>query len=179
MKRFVPYLVLLLAAVWIAASWRAPGYQADEFDLSSFKRIPVLVGGRIKPLDTVARNSLLILRGKQTARLPDGGKLSASQWLADVLFDPAKADGHPVFAVANQEVLGMFGWPQADKKFCTYAELKPYIPKIEEEGKLAADTEAVKRTPFQSAIFNLRNSLALYQRLKNSLHQEGTTAFAR
>ncbi len=179
MKRLVPYLVLLLAAVWIAASWRAPGYQADEFDLSSFKRIPVLVGGRIKPLDTVARNSLLILRGKQTVRLPDGGKLSASQWLADVLFDPAKADGHPVFAVANQEVLGMFGWPQADKKFCTYAELKPHIPKIEEEGKLAADTEAVKRTPFQSAIFNLRNSLALYQRLKNSLHQEGTTAFAR
>lgn len=179
MKRLVPYLVLLLAVVWIAGKWRAPSYQADEFDLSSFKRIPVLVGGRIKPLDTVARNSLLILRGKQTVRLPDGGKLSASQWLADVLFDPGKADEHPVFAVANQEVLGMFGWPQADKKYCTYNELKPHIPKIEEEGKLAADTEAVKRTPFQSAIFSLRNSLALYQRLKNSLHEEGTTGFAK
>jgi ABC-type transport system involved in cytochrome c biogenesis permease subunit len=179
MKRLVPYLVLLLAAVWIAASWRAPSYKADEFDLSSFKRIPVLVGGRIKPMDTVARNSLLILRGKQTVRLAEGGKLSASAWLADVLFHPAKADSYPVFAVANQEVLGMFGWPQADKKYCTYSELKPHIAKIEEEGKLAAEIEAVRRTPFQGAIFNLRNSLALYQRLKNSVHQEGTVDFSK
>jgi len=179
MKRFVPYVVLLVATLWIAASWRYAKTDPGEFDLSAFNRILVLAGGRIKPMDSVARNSLLILRGKQTVRLPDGGKLSASRWLADVLFNPQKADTYPVFAVANQEVLGMFGWPQADKKYCTYAELKPHIAKIDEEGKLAGEVEAPKRTPFQSAIYNLRNSMYLYQRLKSSIHDEGTVDFGK
>ncbi len=179
MSRPVPYLVLLLATLWIGASWMYPKTDPGEFDLSAFNRIPVLAGGRIKPMDTVARNSLLILRGKQTLRLPDGGKLSASRWLADVLFNPEKADTYPVFAVANQEVLGMFGWPQADKKYCTYAELKPHISKIDEEGKLAAGIEGAKRTPFHTGIFNLRNSIYLYQRLKSSIHDEGTVEFGK
>jgi ABC-type transport system involved in cytochrome c biogenesis permease subunit len=179
MNRFVPYLVLLAATLWIGASWMYPKTDPGEFDLSAFNRIPVLAGGRIKPMDTVARNSLLIMRGKQTVRLPDGGKLSASRWLADVLFNPQKADTYPVFAVANQEVLGMFGWPQADKKYCTFAELKPHIAKIDEEGKLAGDMEAAKRTPFNTAIFNLRNSIYLYQRLKSSIHDEGTVEFGK
>jgi ABC-type transport system involved in cytochrome c biogenesis permease subunit len=179
MNRLVPYLVLLVAALWIGASWMYPKTDPGEFDLSAFNRIPVLAGGRIKPMDSVARSSLLILRGKQTVRLPEGGKISASRWLADVLFNPEKADTYPVFAVANQEVLGMFGWPQADKKYCTYAELKPHIAKIDEEGKTAGDVEAAKRTPFQSAIFNLRNSIYLYQRLKSSIHDEGTVGFGK
>ena len=179
MKRIVPYLVLLIAVVWLGSSWRTPRNKPGDFDLASFDRIPVLVGGRIKPLDTVARNSLLILRGKQTLRLPEGGKMNASRWLADVLFNPSVADSYPVFAITNQEVLGMFGWPQADKRYCTYDELKPHIAKIEEEGQAAAGMEGAQRTPFQTAIYNLRNGLYLYQRLKSSIHPENTVDFAK
>jgi ABC-type transport system involved in cytochrome c biogenesis permease subunit len=39
--------------------------------------------------------------------------------------------------------------------------------------------DAAKRTPFHTAIFNLRNSVYLYQRLKNSVHEEGTVDFAK
>jgi hypothetical protein len=74
MKRFGPYLVLLVFLLWLASSWRAPRVKPGDFDLASFDRIPVLVGGRIKPLDTVARNSLLILSGKQSLRLEQDGK---------------------------------------------------------------------------------------------------------
>ena len=55
MKRFFPWLVLILAAGWVAASWRLPKAAEDDADLVTLARIPVLVGGRIKPLDTVAR----------------------------------------------------------------------------------------------------------------------------
>ena len=37
------------------------------FDLDTFSKIPVLRGGRVKPLDSVARNILLVLRNKRTA----------------------------------------------------------------------------------------------------------------
>ena len=38
-----------------------------EFDLDAFSQIPVLRGGRVKPLDSVARNILLVLRNKRSA----------------------------------------------------------------------------------------------------------------
>lgn len=177
MKRFLPSITLGLACLWVAGSAVAPKPKGDDFDVRTFGRLPVLAGGRLKPLDTVARNSLLIMSGKQTLRLPDGKRMTATRWLADVLFNTPASDTYPVFAVHNQEVLGMFGWPQADKRLCTYAELHPHFSKIEEEGKLAADIEPAQRTPFQTAIFNLRNALVLHQRLKSSVQPEGATAF--
>ena len=39
----------------------------EEINLDSFSRIPVLRGGRVKPIDSVARNTLLVLRSKRTA----------------------------------------------------------------------------------------------------------------
>lgn len=179
MKRLAPYLVPLVFVFWLVSTWRTPRAKSGEFDFSSFDRIPVLVGGRIKPLDTVARNSLLILSGKQTLRLEEGGRLRASHWLADVLFRPEVADAYPAFDIANPDVLGMMGLPNSKRRACTFQELKPHLPKIDEEGKLAADLPAARRTPFQSAVFNLRNAVYLYQRLKSSIHEEGTKDFAK
>jgi hypothetical protein len=55
--------------------------------LPNLERRPVLVGGRVKPLDTVARNALLIIHGKQQLRLEGGGQLTAMEWLTDTMFN--------------------------------------------------------------------------------------------
>ena len=85
MKRFLPWIILAIAAASIAANWMPPKAAKDDFDFSRFGEIPVLVGGRVKPLDTVARNSLLIIHGKQELRLEGGRRLSAMQWLTDIV----------------------------------------------------------------------------------------------
>jgi hypothetical protein len=79
MKRFFPLLALILAVAWVAMSWLPPGIAPNEPDLVSLGKIPVLVGGRIKPLDTVARNSLLIIHGKESLRLENGRQITAMQ----------------------------------------------------------------------------------------------------
>src|SRR5436305_5873009 len=117
MKRYFPWIVLLVMAAWIAASWRPPSPNKGDFDVAAFGKIPVLVGGRVKLLDTVARNSLLIIHGKQTARLDDGKEIGAMQWLTDLLFRTPVADVCPVFVIQNAEVLGLFGWEQSDRKY--------------------------------------------------------------
>ena len=63
MKRLLPWLVLFIAVSWLAVTWWPTSATPTQFDLSAFGKIPVLVGGRVKPLDTVARNSLLIIHG--------------------------------------------------------------------------------------------------------------------
>ncbi len=138
----------------------------------------MLVGGRVKPLDTVARNSLLIIHGKQELRLEDGRRLSAMQWLTDVLFNATVADQYPVFVVQNADVLGLFGWEQTDRKYFRFADFAPFLKQIDEQGAQSDKLEAVQRSAYQSAILNLRNGLSLYQRLKNSIQPEGAENFA-
>ncbi len=178
MKRFVPLIIFAFAVVLIAPSWIAPKTAKNEFDFAKFGKIPVLVGGRVKPLDTVARNSLLIIHGKQELTLEDGGTLGAMQWLTDVLFKGAVADQYPVFVVQNADVLGLFGWQQTDRKYFSFADFAPFLKQIDEQGAQSEKLEAVQRSAYQSAILNLRNSLSLYQRLKNSVQPEGAENFA-
>jgi ABC-type transport system involved in cytochrome c biogenesis permease subunit len=178
MKRFVPWIVLIVIAGWIGGNWLPPKIAKDDVDLAKFGKLPVLVGGRVKPLDTVARNSLLIIHGKQELRLDDGRRLSAMQWLADVLFNASVADQYPVFVVQNDEVLGLFGWEQSNRKYFSFAEFSPFLKQIEEQGDQADKLEAVQRSAYQSAILNLRNSLVLHQRLKNSVQLESSQIFA-
>src|SRR5216117_3988169 len=178
MKRFLPWIILAIAAGSIALNWLPPKTAKDDFDLTPFGKIPVLVGGRVKPLDTVARNSLLIIHGKQELRLEGGRWLTAMQWLTDVSFNAPVADQYPVFVVQNAEVLGLFGWEQSDRKYFSFAEFTPFLGQIDEQGTQSDKLEAVQRSAYQSGILNLRNGLALYQRLKNSIQPEGAQNFA-
>jgi ABC-type transport system involved in cytochrome c biogenesis permease subunit len=178
MKRFLPALILVLALVWVASSWLPGKAASNDFDLASFGKIPVLVGGRIKPLDTVARNSLLIIHGKQTVPLANGKEIGGMQWLTDVLFNAPVADECPVFVIQNAEVLGLFGWEQSDRKYFSFTELSPFLKQIDEQGEQSDKLQSVQRSAYQNAIFNLRNALILYQRLKNSVQPDGAENFA-
>ena len=178
MKRFLPWIILAIAVGSIAAGWLPPKMAKDNFDFGRFGEIPVLVGGRVKPLDTVGRNSLLIIHGKQELRLEDGRRLSAMQWLTDVLFNAPVADEYPVFVVQNADVLGLFGWQQSDRKYFSFVEFTPFLKQIDEQATQSDKLEAVQRSAYQSAILNLRNGLSLYQRLKNSIQPDGAQNFA-
>lgn len=178
MKRYLPLGLLVLSIAWIAASLFPSRTSANDIDLVQFGKVPVMVGGRIKPLDTVARNSLLIIHGKQTLRLDNGAEITAIKWLTDTLFSAAVADKYPAFLIQNGEVLGMFGWQQSDRKYFSAAELEPFLSKIDEQGEKADKLQSVERSAYQNAILNLRNALVLYQRLKNSVQPEGATSFS-
>lgn len=177
MKRWLPMVVVLLAAAFIARAWIPQKSPDGAADLSSFGKVPVLVGGRVKPLDTVARNSLLIIHGKQELRLADGKRISAMQWLTDVIFNAGAVDEQPAFVIHHPEVLGLFGWEQGTRKNFSYKELSPFLRQIEEQGSQSEKLQSAERSSYQSAILNLRNALILYQKLKNSIQLEGAQNF--
>ena len=179
MKRFFPTIVLLFALLWAGMSWRRPQPGLSDFDLVTLGKIPVLVSGRVKPLDTVARNSLLILHGKEAVGLTTGRTVTAMHWLTDVLFNAPLADQYPVFVIQNSDVLSLFGWEQTDRKYFSYLELKPFLRQIEEQGALSAKLQSVERSAYQNAILNLRNGAALYQRLENSIEPAGAKDWTR
>jgi ABC-type transport system involved in cytochrome c biogenesis permease subunit len=161
----------VLALAYLGSTLReSPG--RSGFDLGSFGRIPVLLNGRIKPLDTVARTSLLSLQGRQRIVTPDGRSLVPAEWLADVLYVPEKADTYRHFLIENAEVLDLLNLRPEDgdggKRF-SYLQVRERAPELERQGRLAEETEAQLRTPFQRQVVTVRNRVVLYLRLKATL----------
>ena len=93
--KWVPWIVLALALAATAAALLPQG-KVRGFDLEGLAGLPLLEGGRVKPLDSLARNSLLVIRSQQAFRY-QGRAMSADEWFLDVLFRPATADEQPAF----------------------------------------------------------------------------------
>ena len=171
MKRHLPLIVLALALVYLGSTVREPRGRAG-FDLGSFGRIPILLNGRIKPLDTVARTSLLSLQGRQRLVTPEGRSLAPAEWLAEVLYHPDQADTYRHFLIENAEVLDLLGLRPEEgdggKRF-SYAQVRARAPELERQGRLAEETEAQLRSPFQRQVITVRNRVVLYLRLKATL----------
>lgn len=57
MKRFFPWVISLFFLLWAIAKM-VPVKQPPGFDIDEFGQLPVLVNGRVMPMDTLARVSL-------------------------------------------------------------------------------------------------------------------------
>ena len=162
-----------------------------EFDLEAFSRVSVLRGGRVKPLDSVARNILLVLRNKRSAlrvledgeqtnqktvNIPQNGvetktvEVQAIDWLAQVLFHPEKADNLKTFLIDHDQVLGLINRKLlTDGKFYSFNDLNPFISNIDSSARKAGEVESELRDSFQQNIIELYRSMLIYKKLKHSL----------
>ncbi len=181
MKKVVPFVVVAVAGL-LVASTLLPRTSKTGFNTAGFGTLPVLVSGRLKPVDTVARTSLLVLQGRQRIVTPNGYSLTPSEWLLDVLYAPAKADTYRHFLVENQEALDLFGLSTADgdggKRF-SYVQLLKGIAELDRQAKLADEIEAPQRNAFQRQVLVLRERLVLYQRLRTTMQVPEAEGFLR
>ena len=178
MKKSRPWVLWLVVAAAIAFIL-APLGQHDRrggFEMQKFGRLPVLLNGRIKPLDTVARNSLLIIHVKQTVESKDGS-LTPIDWLAEVLMKPDEANRRKIFVIRSPETLASIGRSDPTEKYFSFLDLTPHLQEIEQQADLASKVEAQLRSPFQRDIIKLFERLTLYHRLENSIEVVGTKDF--
>ncbi len=201
MKRHVPLIVLLLGIAYLAAAFRDKADGSGR-DLTGFGRLPVLANGRIKPLDTIARSSLLQLQGRQRVSDPAVAAPYAanpSAWLADVIFSPEKADTYPTFRIDSPELLTLMGLTEAETKITydsglkhtfailgflpstrsrfTFRQLEPRLTELERQSQLAAPVDAQTRTPFQRAVIQLYGNVRHYLELKHMVVMPGSADF--
>jgi ABC-type transport system involved in cytochrome c biogenesis permease subunit len=157
------------AAVMVGVvSTAAPPPAPHGIDVTAFGRLPVLEGGRIKPLDSVARNSLLVIRSQQSFRSV-GVRISAIEWLLDVMARPTVADEQPIFVIDDPDVLAVINHRQTANRYFSFNAIQPYLAEIQHQAETAQAVDAKQRTPFQSAIGNLLQRLFLYHRLRHAM----------
>jgi ABC-type transport system involved in cytochrome c biogenesis permease subunit len=159
-------LFVLFIYVFTLISVFRPVGARNGFDLKTFAKLPISHEGRIQPLDSLARNSLKIISGRETASTADAGgeKISAIRWLADVFGQPDKASAYPVFRIDNKDVLGLLDL-NADRKRFGFREILENRDKLQEQLKRAHD--AARADPrsldvFQRKIIELGDKLEVY-----------------
>jgi len=108
-SRYFPWAILALASIYLATVAFRPTPSHDGFDWDAFGRLPVQVGGRVKPLDTLARNSLFCISHKTTYEDEQGRKQPATRWLAEVLFGKQQGRDLSVFRIPNDEIQDSLG----------------------------------------------------------------------
>ena len=171
---------MLIMALWFFGQLQAP--KDKDFAYSEFGQLPVVFDGRLKPMDSLARNSLLSLRDKQTMNLEPWKEwyqhpkiISASEWLANVMMNPAVADNWPVFRVDNPDLISLLKLPErdvvrhVDGKQYSWNQIAPALDVFKSENEnIETNTQPQDRTAYQNAVVKMQQRLFLYAQLKNT-----------
>ena len=121
-KLSVPVLAVIVMALWaLMGLLRLPSVADGQPDLYGFGRLPVLLDGRIQPIDSTARNAMQVIRHKSTGRYArNGGEVEtipAIEWLLELAAKPETARTRPVFRIDNEEVKDNLGLENSEKHF--------------------------------------------------------------
>src|SRR3989442_1228921 len=187
----LPWLLLALFGAEIAAVL-APK-KDSEFHVREFARLPVLLNGRIQPLDSAARNSLLQLRSTGDVPLEEvpswkfwrhPKELKATEWLLEVTTRPEQADDRPVFLIHHPDLISELklqdsGIKKSLLRYYTFNEIRPVAQEIIEQGQKAAEVKEELQTTYQKQVAKLAHAVFLYLGLKNSLRPEASDDFAQ
>ena len=176
LAKYVPWMAAALAAAGALVAIAPPG-KVRGFDFDAFGQLPVLDGGRIKPIDSVARNSLLMLRSKQGFSA-NGRSVGPDEWILDAMVRPEVADTQPVFVIDDPDVLGLLGLPQGSNRYYPFTAIAPYLEAIQRQAGAAQAVDSKSRTRFQGAVLNLFERIYLYYRLRHTLQLPGGPGLA-
>jgi hypothetical protein len=163
LTKYAPWIAFALALIGAGVA-ALPQGKVRGFDVSAFGQLPVLEGGRVKPLDTTARNSLLMIRGQQS--------------FLDVLFRPDVADAQPVFVINDPEVLGLMGLQQTQNRYYPFTTLAPHLDELQRQAQAAQAIDTKQRDRVQNAFVNLFERVYLYYKLKSTVQLPGSPLVA-
>ncbi len=193
--RLMPWAFVALFATEILVIFMPK--KDGEYHVREFGRLPVLLGGRIQPFDSVARNSLLQIRSTGDVPLEEvpswkfwhhPKKLKATEWLLEVMARPEVADTRPIFLIHLPDLLGELklqntGIEKSGLRYYTYDQIKPVVPEVAKQAARVMEREDKKvstpeqRTVFEKQLMKLFNAITLYHRLKYTLQPDGAENF--
>ncbi len=179
-KWVVPAVVVLLFAGYVTSKLRMPHNTASEMQVYEFGKLPLAYQGRVKPYDTVARNTLQILSGKQEvigkdktgwfAKLTHSTEITpAVVWLLDAISDAPAGSQHRVFRIDNLELIEALGLePREGSWRYSTEDIRDHFDELQKQIQLAAAQPDGQRSHIQQAVIELADKLTRYATLVKS-----------
>ncbi len=183
LKRLLPIVLTAIMAVWFMGQLAPP--KDTDYDFSKFGKLPLVFNGRLKPMDSLARNSLLQIDEFQTLDLePWKGPLESHEttnalpWLANVMMNPQVADDWPVFRVDNPDLIAFLKLPDRnieqheDGEHYSWNQIAPSLDAFDKENERVEAIESAGRSAYDRDVVKVHERMELYAQLKNAIQPE-------
>tara|TARA_B100001971_G_scaffold159706_1_gene149588 strand:+ start:2023 stop:4047 length:2025 start_codon:yes stop_codon:yes gene_type:complete len=182
-KLSVPLVAVGIMAMWaLMGLVRMPNVASDQPDIYGFGKLPVLLDGRIQPIDSTARNAMRVIRHKSTGRYARTGTkvvtIPAVEWLLELAAKPGVARSRPVFRIDNEEIKDNLRLAKDEKHFSVNdITADDNFERLTRESGRIHSKDAGLRTPYEKSLKAVADSLMIYQRLAKSFRPENSTNF--
>ena len=167
----VPAIIGGLCALYaLSHAMPRPYKPAGGIDVQAFARTPVNFDGRTMPVDSLARNALKIVSGRESITLADGTRVPAAEWLTEVLAGSERAREYKVFRIDHLKLKSLLGFKETEKRF----SWNDIFSKDGNDSRLQGEVDQARKVdpksqdPYQRYVIELYRHLTTYLRLASA-----------
>jgi ABC-type transport system involved in cytochrome c biogenesis permease subunit len=167
----VPAVVGGLCALFALAHAFPHDYKpAGDINVQAFAALPVNFDGRTMPIDSMARDALKIVSGRESIELADGTRVPAAEWLADVLAGGERAREYKVFRIDHLQIKSLLGFKDTDKLFSwnDIFDQSGNDTRLQNEIDQIRKVDPKQRDSYQLKVVQLYEHLKTYLRLSSA-----------
>ena len=168
LSKLLPILVVATCGAWLVSKTPLPRDTAGEMSMYAFGSLPVAYQGRIKPFDTLARNSLIIISNRQSYRDENGKKQPAIHWLLEVISGSEAAMKHRVFRIANLQLIDALKLPRRERFRYAYEEFVDSLPALDDAIGRVQAMEPSQRDVYDTQLLEFFRKVHLFNLLEKS-----------
>ena len=162
----VLFAVLVGFAAMYLTAMMVPRGSRGDFDLNAAGQIPVVDGGRVKPLDTVARKDLRLITHRESFTDATGVSQPAIRWFFDTASgsasDPGISSKHQIFRIENDQVLALLNLKPREGWRYSLEEIRGRYKEFEDAAQRALKRPDKDRDLFEAKVLELRRHLETF-----------------
>ena len=124
--------------------------------------IPLQDEGRIKPLDTFARNHLLTFYGKRSIKELDMG---ATDWIINLILDPENGRDQKIFNIRNPEVASSLFLDWTNEHKYSYNQITPGLSEQSSMLEMIDQKDASDRTVYEKQLYEISRNILRFEEI--------------
>ena len=124
--------------------------------------IPLQDEGRIKPLDTFARNHLLAFYGKRSIKELDMG---ATDWIINLILNPENGKDQKIFNIRNPEVASSLFLDWTNEHKYSFNQITPGLSEQSSMLEMIDQKDASARTVYEKQLYELSRNILRFEEI--------------
>jgi ABC-type transport system involved in cytochrome c biogenesis permease subunit len=161
----IPVIAVVMAVLYVAAA-AAPKSAEGKFDLREVARLPVVDGGRVKPLDTLVRVDLRRISHTEEYTDANGKTQPAIKWFLTAASDDPDARSAAadlkIFRIEHDQVRDLLKLPLREGFRYSIKEMRPRYAAFLEAVEKADDRPPKLRDLYEVKLLELSQNIQVY-----------------
>ena len=124
--------------------------------------IPLQDEGRIKPLDTFARNHLLAFYGKRSIKELDMG---ATDWIINLILNPENGRDQKIFNIRNPEVASSLFLDWTNEHKYSFNQITPGLSDQSSMLEMIDQKDASDRTVYEKQLYEISRNILRFEEI--------------